>query len=216
MMNGKLKFVLIPAGVLLVLLVLLWAVGGFAEENRLFALDAENGRIAWSRVFPNAQNIGDPVLVENSVLLEVVTRADEDAYHHTVAALNAANGERQWTYQSAPHIRNDSGTPKLYLQSLPGTPYVVIGSEQPNTADYHIQIIDSNSGAALWSSNSTFLGGNIWFEWGRTIPVINDSLFLISREDIQNVALQARELRSGAVQWQVPLGMDGFDLWQRT
>ena len=215
-MHSKLKIALTFTLALLVAVGVLWLAGGFEEENTLFALDVRNGRIAWSHAFPDAQNINDPIIVDDTIVLEVVTKAGDETYHHTVTALNATNGTKKWAYRSAPHIWSDYGTPVLYLQGFPDSHHLLIGSEQPHTADYHIQLLDTDSGKALWAFNSAFLGDGSWHDFSRNVPALNDAIFLISREDFDNVALQSRDISSGAVQWQTPLGIGSYELWQQT
>jgi len=145
----------------------------FADNNVVYALNAENGSMLWNNTVSSSywQIVSSPA-VANGVVY--IGSDDHDLY-----ALNATNGSQLWVYPTGSYVES--------------SPTVANGIVYVISDDQNLYALNEVNGQKLWNYNSTLNTVN-----GESIVVANNVVYVLSGI---NVELKALNAKTGVQSW---------------
>jgi outer membrane protein assembly factor BamB len=185
----------------------IWWIGT-ADEARLFALSAEDGRVRWSAALPaGTRAVGSPAVADGRVFVgsagQEPLAGGPDLWRLT--AFDGRTGRSLWEYHP-PRERDralEAVTMALTKPTLaPG--HVLVRVEETEGAS--LLALTTESGQPAWTTSPIAFG-----HYSRHADVgVLDGRVLVPAPDGVSLKLRAVAERDGAEHWSVPLGIAGF------
>ena len=181
---------------------------GTTEENRLFALSAESGDVAWSAGLPSGTRVaGPPAVAGGRVVLGLAGNeplaGGDDLWQ--MAAFDAATGRALWSYVPPPEQRRRLHTIDMVLAvPFATTERVYVRLEEPDGTS--LLALDAATGQPAWTASNAAFGHNSRY----TDMVAANGRALVPVREGDALTLRALRESDGTELWRVRL--DQVDL----
>jgi len=186
-------------------------VGGWlatSDENRLYALAADDGRVVWSTALPSGTRVaGTPAVANGRVVVgsAITDPAGGRDEQWQIAAFDATTGRTLWQYLPPSDQRRRLYTVDLVLTTPAITnEHVFVQLSEPDNVS--LLVLDAATGQPAWTVDHVVQG-----HYSRFVDIATGNGRVLVPTEIENgLRLQAFDERTGAELWRRDLERVAF------
>jgi len=164
-------------------------------ETRLYALDAETGRVQWSTSLGTHNWVSQPVVSDGRVFVDTIP---EKSHARALAAFDAATGRPVWTYTP------DPTQPVRQIPSPSAAPLANAGVVIDDLSEETFGLFEAATGALRQS----FTPASLPAHCQPAALAANRLAVLVRQDDYTHLSLQVFDLQTSALLWQTAIEAD--------